>query len=222
MGGEIKIIRYGIEKTMFITFEGIEGSGKTTQVKHVADFLRKKGHDCVITREPGGTPIGEKIRAILLDPASKGLSPLTELLLYTADRVQHVKELLGPSLAAGKTVLCDRYFDATLVYQGYARGLDIELIEQLHRLLLAGLRPDITFLLDLPPETGLARAWTQINNGNRTGRESRFEKEALSFHEKVRAGYLTLARKEPERFRIIDASRDVDDVKKDIMKVFAL
>lgn len=207
---------------MFITFEGIEGSGKTTQVKHVADFLRKKGHDCVITREPGGTPIGEKIRAILLDPASKGMNPLTELLLYTADRVQHVKELLGPSLAAGQTVLCDRYFDATLVYQGYARGLDIELIEQLHKLLLAGLRPDITFLLDLAPETGLSRAWAQINNGNRTGRESRFEKEALSFHEKVRSGYLTLARKEPGRFRIIDASRDVDDVQKEILKVFAL
>jgi len=207
---------------MFITFEGIEGSGKTTQVKHVADFLRKKGHDCVITREPGGTPIGEKIRAILLDPASKGMNPLTELLLYTADRVQHVKELLGPSLAAGQTVLCDRYFDATLVYQGYARGLDIELIEQLHKLLLAGLRPDITFLLDLPPETGLSRAWAQINNGNRTGRESRFEKEALSFHEKVRAGYLALARKEPERFRIIDASRDVDEVQQEILKVFRL
>lgn len=207
---------------MFITFEGIEGSGKTTQLKHIADFLRKKGHDCVITREPGGTPIGEKIRAILLDPASKGMNPLTELLLYTADRVQHVKELLGPSLAAGQTVLCDRYFDATLVYQGYARGLDIKLIEQLHQLLLAGLRPDITFLLDLPPETGLSRAWAQINNGNRTGRESRFEKEALSFHEKVRSGYLTLARKEPERFRIIDASRDLDDVQKEILKVFAL
>jgi dTMP kinase len=206
---------------MFITFEGIEGSGKTTQIKHVADFLRKKGHDCVLTREPGGTPIGEKIRAILLDPASKGMSPLTELLLYTADRVQHTKELLGPSLAAGRTVLCDRYFDATLVYQGYARGLDIELIEQLHKLLLAGLRPDITFLLDLPPETGLSRAWAQINNGNRTGRESRFEKETLSFHEKVRSGYLTIARKEPERFRIIDASRDVDDVQQEILKVFA-
>jgi dTMP kinase len=207
---------------MFITLEGIEGSGKTTQLKHIADFLRKKGHDCVITREPGGTPIGEKIRAILLDPASKGINPLTELLLYMADRVQHVKELLGPSLAAGQTVLCDRYFDATLVYQGYARGLDIELIEQLHQLLLAGLRPDITFLLDLPPETGLSRAWAQINNGNRTGRESRFEKEALSFHEKVRAGYLTLARKEPERFRIIDASRDLNDVQKEILKVFRL
>jgi dTMP kinase len=204
---------------MFITFEGIEGSGKTTQLKHIADFLRKKGQDCVITREPGGTPIGEKIRAILLDPASKGIDPLTELLLYTADRVQHVRELLGPSLAAGQTVLCDRYFDATLVYQGYARGLDIGLIEQLHKLLLAGLQPDITFLLDLSPETGLSRAWAQIHNGNRTGRESRFEKEALAFHEKVRSGYLTLARREPGRFRIIDAGRDADAVRKEILKV---
>ncbi|MEW6670537.1 MAG: dTMP kinase [Thermodesulfobacteriota bacterium] len=207
---------------MFITFEGIEGSGKTTQIRHVAGFLKEKGQDCVVTREPGGTRIGEKVRAILLDPESKGMNPLTELLLYTADRVQHVKELLGPSLAAGKTVLCDRYVDATLVYQGYARGLDIELIERLHGLLLADLRPDITFLLDLPPETGLSRAWAQINNGNRTGRESRFEKEALSFHEKVRSGYLALARKEPERFCIINADRDVGEVQKDILKVFAL
>jgi len=206
---------------MFITFEGIEGSGKTTQLRHVADFLKKRGHDCVITREPGGTRIGEKIRAILLDPASKGMDPLTELLLYTADRVQHVKELLEPSLAIGKTVLCDRYFDATVVYQGYARGLDIELIKRLHRLLSAGLRPDITFLLDLPAEAGLSRAWAQIDNGNRTGKETRFEKEALSFHEKVRAGYLALARKEPERFRIIDAGRNAADVQKDILKVLA-
>jgi len=207
---------------MFITFEGIEGSGKTTQLNHIADYLRKKGEACVLTREPGGTPIGEKIRAILLDPASKGMDPMTELLLYTADRVQHVKELLGPSLAAGKIVLCDRYFDATLVYQGYARGLDIELIEQLHRMLPAGLRPDITFLLDLPPEMGLSRAWAQIDAGNRTGRESRFEKEALSFHEKVRSGYLALARKEPERFRIIDAGRDAAEVQTEILKVLAL
>jgi len=207
---------------MFITFEGIEGSGKTTQLKQVAGFLRKKGHECIITREPGGTKIGEKIRAILLNPASKGMDPLTELLLYTADRVQHVKELLEPSLAAGKTVLCDRYFDATLVYQGYARGLDIELIERLHGVLLADLRPDITFLLDLRPEAGLSRAWAQINNGNRTGRETRFEKEALSFHEKVRSGYLALAHREPARFRIIDASRNIDEVQKDILKVFRL
>jgi len=206
---------------MFITFEGIEGSGKTTQLKQIAGFLRKCGHDCVITREPGGTRIGEKIRAILLDPASRGMDPTTELLLYLADRVQHVKELLEPSLAAGKTVLCDRYFDATVVYQGYARGLDIERIKQLHRLLPPNLQPDITFLLDLPVEAGLARAWAQIDNGNRTGRETRFEKEALAFHEKVRAGYLALARREPERFRIIDAGRNAAEVQKDILKVLA-
>ena len=205
---------------MFITFEGIEGSGKTTQIKHIADYLQENGHDCVVSREPGGTAIGRKIRAILLDPESWDMDALTELLLYTADRVQHVRELLKPSLMANRTVLCDRYFDATLVYQGYARGLDVALIERLHQLLLAGLKPDITFLLDLSPEVGLSRAWAQIKNGNRTGRESRFEKEALAFHEKVREGYLALARKEPKRFRIIDADRNVEDVQRDILKVF--
>ncbi|MFC1816147.1 dTMP kinase [Thermodesulfobacteriota bacterium] len=207
---------------MFITLEGIEGSGKTTQLKHIADFLRKNGHDCIITREPGGTEIGEKIRRILLDPDSRDIDPLTEMLLYTADRVQHVKALLTPSLSAGKTVLCDRYFDATVVYQGYARGLDIELIEQLHQLMLAGLKPDITILLDLPPEEGLSRAWEQINNGTRTGRETRFEKEAVEFHRKVRAGYLARAQNEPDRFRVIDARQNVNAIREEILKVLSL
>jgi len=206
---------------MFITLEGIEGSGKTTQMRFIADFLQARGHDCLLTREPGGTALGARIRAILLDPESRAIDPLTELLLYTADRVQHVKELVGPALAAGRTVLCDRYFDATLVYQGYARGLAVELIEQLHRLLLADLRPDLTLLLDLAPEAGLARAWAQIDNGDRTGQECRFEKEAVAFHEKVRAGYLTLARREPERFRVIDAGRDIENVRRDILKVLS-
>jgi dTMP kinase len=206
---------------MFITLEGIEGSGKTTQMRFIADFLRQRGQDCLLTREPGGTAIGARIRAILLDPESRGLDPLTELLLYTADRVQHVTELVGPALASGRTVLCDRYFDATLVYQGYARGLGLELIRELHRLMLAGLRPDLTLLLDLSPEEGLARAWGEIKNGSRTGRECRFEKEAIAFHEKVRAGYLMLARNEPDRFRVIDASRPVEDVRRDILKVLA-
>ncbi|MFC1798227.1 dTMP kinase [Thermodesulfobacteriota bacterium] len=207
---------------MFITLEGIEGSGKTTQIKGISDYLCNKGHDCVITREPGASAIGKKIRAILLDPDSKGIDPMTELLLYTADRVQHVKELLEPSLAAGKTILCDRYFDATLVYQGYARGLDMEMIRELHRLMIKGLQPDLTILLDLSPEEGLARAWQQIDNGMRTDKESRFEKETLAFHTKVRAGYLELARREPERFRIIDAVQDEKQVLKDILKALPL
>ena len=204
---------------MFISFEGIEGSGKTTHVKHTVRFLQDKGHDCVITREPGGTRIGEKIRAILLDPLSKDMDPLTEFLLYMADRAQHIKECILPLLSDGKMVLCDRYYDATMAYQGFARGLNIGLIEKMHKLLFENLKPDITLLLDLPPEIGLARAWKQINNGNRVSEETRFEEETLSFHKKVRSGYLELARLEPERFRIIDASKDEHGVREEIIKI---
>jgi dTMP kinase len=206
---------------MFISFEGIEGSGKTTHVKHTVRFLQDKGHDCVITREPGGTRIGEKIRAILLDPLSKDMDPLTEFLLYMADRAQHIKECILPLLSDGKMVLCDRYYDATMAYQGFARGLDIGLIEKMHKLLFENLKPDITLLLDLPPEIGLARAWKQINNGNRVSEETRFEEERLSFHRRVRAGYLELAGLEPERFRIIDASKDEHGVREEIIKILA-
>lgn len=207
---------------LFITFEGIEGSGKTTQITNTLKFLQGKGHDCVLTREPGGTRIGEKIRSILLDPESKTMDPMAELLLYTADRVQHAKEVLKRSLAAGKTVVCDRYFDATLVYQGVARGLDTELIYKLHHLMLDGLMPDITILLDLSPEEGLARAWEQINNGTRTGLETRFEEETIAFHRKVRTGYLTLAQKEPSRFRVIDAAQDENHVKNKIFEAISI
>ena len=204
---------------MFISFEGIEGSGKTTHAKHAVRFLQDKGHDCVITREPGGTRIGKKIRAILLDPLSKDMDPLTELLLYTADRAQHIKEYILPLLAEGKMVLCDRYYDATMAYQGFARGLDIGLIEKMHTLLFENLKPDLTLLLDLPPEVGLKRAWKQINNGNRISEETRFEEERLSFHKRVRAGYLELSRLEPERFRVIDASKKEAEVRKEIINI---
>lgn len=204
---------------MFISFEGIEGSGKTTHAKHMAIFLREKGHECVITREPGGTRIGEKIRAILLDPLSKDMDPLTELLLYTADRAQHIKEYILPLLSDGKMVLCDRYYDATLAYQGFARGLNVDLIEKMHHLLFENLKPDITLLLDLPPEIGLKRAWEQINNGNRISEETRFEEERLSFHKRVREGYLELSRLEPERFRIIDASKKEHEVREEIRQI---
>jgi len=206
---------------MFITLEGIEGSGKTTQAKHMASFLQAKGIDCVLTREPGGTRIGKKIRSILLDPVSKDMSPLTELLLYNADRAQHINELIGPSLAAGKTVICDRYFDATWVYQGFTRGVDIGLVKRLHQLIFEGLKPDITILLDLLPQLGLARAWKEIENGARIEAETRFEAEALTFHKNVRLGYLELARREPERFRIIDASKDEHSVKTAIINTLS-
>ena len=197
---------------MFITLEGIEGSGKTTQISRLVEFLEDRGIECVTTRQPGGTLIGKNIRSILLDPANSALEPLAELLLYMADRAQHINELIRPALQNGKTVVCDRYFDATLVYQGFARGLSIELIGQLHQILFDDLKPDVTLLLDLPPQVGLERAWQQLNNGQRSGDESRFEAEALAFHEKVRSGYLELARLEPDRFRIVDAAQSPDEV----------
>ncbi len=206
---------------MFITLEGIEGSGKTTQIGHLKAYFEGRGHRCVVTREPGGTVIGEKIRAILLDPQNRDLAPSAELLLYMADRAQHIHSLVKPALAGDSIVLCDRYFDATLVYQGFARGLDVRLIEKLHALLFDNLKPDVTLLLDLPPRIGLARAWKQLDDGSRVGRESRFEEEAVAFHEKVRSGYLELANLEPERFRIIDASQDEQNVKAQIRKILS-
>ena len=204
---------------MFITLEGIEGSGKTSQIRHIRAFFEDMGRRCTVTREPGGTDIGEHIRAILLDPESRDLSPGAELLLYTADRVQHAAQVIRPSLAMGHVVICDRYFDATLAYQGYARGLDMGLIRELHRLMLNDLTPDLTLLLDLSPDQGLARAWNQIDSGARAGDETRFEREALRFHEKVRAGYLDLAQQAPHRYRIIDASASEGDVRQTVCDI---
>ncbi|MGD9416287.1 MAG: dTMP kinase [Desulfobacterales bacterium] len=203
---------------MFITLEGIEGSGKTTQIDRLADFLAQNGIKCVITRQPGGTVIGESIRSILLNPENDTLAPMTELLLYLADRAQHINEVIKPALATGQTVVCDRYFDATVVYQGFARGLSVQLLKDLHQLLFDNLKPDVTLLLDLSPQQGLERAWQQLNSGQRVGRESRFESEAIVFHEKVRAGYLELARLEPQRFHVINAARSPDQVFAEISK----
>ncbi len=203
---------------MFITFEGIEGSGKTTQIKLLVPVLQAKGYDCVFTREPGATEIGKKIRAILLDASHTAMLPLTELLLYEADRAQHVHEVVKPALAANKVVVVDRFFDATTVYQGYARGFDLKLIEQIHHLVLGNLKPDLTMVLDLPVDLGLKRAWQRINSQSDLS-EDRFEKEDVAFHEKVRQGYLALARAELERFRVIDASRDAEAVHRDIVDV---
>ena len=204
---------------MFITLEGIEGCGKTTQIDHLRTFFENRGQPCVVTREPGGTAIGGDIRSILLNPSNKDMGPRTELLLYMADRAQHIASLVKPALAEGKVVLCDRYFDATVVYQGYARGLGARFVCELHRLLLDDFKPHITLLLDLSPRIGLARAWKELDKGTRSGAESRFEEETLSFHEKVRSGYLELARAEPDRFRIIDATGDVQQVQRAIRNV---
>ncbi len=204
---------------MLITLEGIEGSGKTTQVKYIVEFLNKLGHETVATREPGGTEICKKIREILLDPDNCDLSPEAELMLYCADRAQHIKSLIIPALASGKVVICDRFMDATTAYQGYARGISLDMINSLHEIILKDLRPDLTLLLDLEPETSLPRALKQLNNGQRTTAEARFEKENLLFHKKVRDAYLKLALKEPDRFRIINASLDETEVRNNIINI---
>lgn len=203
---------------MFITFEGIEGAGKTTQIRYTADYLTAAGHQCMITKEPGGSAIGRQIRAILLDPANHDIHPVTELLLYAADRNQHIQELIRPALSSGKTVICDRFHDSTLVYQGYARALDMALIHDLNRRVLSDFQPDMTFILDLEPTIGLNRAWQEVDQGERTDRETRFEHEALSFHQKVRDGYLELARQDPGRFIVIDAAQDENTVKDEILR----
>ncbi len=197
---------------MLITLEGIEGAGKTSQIQNIVALLEARGYECVTTREPGGTEIGLQIREVLLNPANIELDARAELMLYVADRIQHIQRVIRPQLKAGKVVLCDRFFDATLVYQGYARGLDKRLICDLHRLVCDDLKPDLTLLFDLKPETGLSRAWRQINSGGRVGAESRFEQEKIDFHQKVRNGYLDVARSEPQRFRLVDAEQNQSQV----------
>ena len=190
---------------MLITFEGIEGSGKSTQARYLAKWLAAGNYPCVLTREPGGTPIGSQIRSILLNSANRDMQPLAELLLYNADRVQHIQQVIRPALAAGQMVICDRFYDATVVYQGAARGIRHEQVEALHRLMCDNLLPDVTFLLDVRPSVGLSRAWKDISAGLRADGQHRFEEEALSFHENVRKGYLDLAAQHPQRFQLVDA-----------------
>ena len=188
---------------MFITFEGIEGCGKTTQIKLLAKRLTKLGIPFIRTFEPGGTRIGHKIRRILLDARHRHLDPLAELLLYIADRSQHMAEVVKPALTKGQWVLCDRFSDATVAYQGKARGQDLDLIRLLNAQAKAGIEPDLTFVLDCPVEVGLGRALQRNQSGALKGQD-RFELEKLTFHEKVRQAYLDLARQEPKRFVILD------------------
>jgi dTMP kinase len=209
------------EFLMFITLEGVEGAGKTSQVENIVAFFKARGYECVTTREPGGTAVGRQIRAILLDTANAGMDAGTELLLYVADRVQHIQSFIKPHLEAGRVVICDRYADATLVYQGFARGLDSALISRLHTLMCNDLQPDLTILFDLEPELGLARAWQRIEGRSGQADESRFEQETLVFHQKVREGYLTLARDNSHRFSIIDARQDKQNVTRAIENLLA-
>jgi len=190
---------------VFITFEGIEGCGKTTAIKYVAQYLKKMGHDVILTREPGGTKIGDRIRKILLSQKSSAMTPKAELMLYCASRAQHVEEIIFPAVHKGKIVLCDRFSDATLAYQGYARGLGVKEVKSLNKIACRGLEPDLTILLDVDVRTGLRRAMRR-NDENNGWDEGRFERESEEFHNRVREGYLKLAQKEKKRIKIIDST----------------
>lgn len=203
---------------MFITFEGIEGCGKTTQVKLLAKELLRQGRHVTLTREPGGCAIADKIRAILLDAGNAAMTPLTELLLYAAARSQHLNDTVRPALEAGEIVICDRFTDATVAYQGYGRGLDLDLIGRLNALATNGLAPGLTVLMDCPVEVGLGRALSRIN-GTLGPKEERFERESYLFHEKVRTGYRALAHAEPARFAVIDADRPVSEIASEVAEV---
>jgi len=197
--------------SFFITFEGVEGSGKTTQIHRLKKYLTQKGIPCRITREPGGTPIGEKIRKVLLNPKFQEMVPLAELFLYEASRAQHVHEVILPLLKEGGVVISDRFMDASIAYQGYGRKVDLKWVERLNRLASYGIKPDITFLLDCPSDMGLKRA-LQRNQRRKNKKEDRFEREQIEFHRRVRRGYLALAKKEPQRVKIIDTRQGEEKV----------
>ena len=197
---------------MFISFEGIEASGKSTAQRLLAEHLQGLGYDPLLTREPGGCALGRSLRPILLDARTRGLSSRAELYLFLADRAQHVAEVIRPALEAGQTVLCDRYADSTLAYQGYGRGLDPEHLRRINDMATGGLMPDLTLLLDLPVHCGLERAGLRNREEGTVLSEGRFDAESLEFHERVRQGYRSLAAEEPERFAIIDAAQPPEDV----------
>lgn len=191
---------------LFITFEGTDGAGKTTQIERLTADLRQIGYDVCLTREPGGTPISEQIRDMLLNPDHSEMAATTELMLYAASRAQHVSEVIKPALKAGKIVICSRFTDATIVYQGYGRGLDLERIHRLNRIATDCVTPDVTFVLDLPVETGLQRVQ------NSRGGLDRLEREKIDFHHRLREGYQTIAQQEPQRLKIIDAQVSPEQV----------
>jgi len=187
-----------------ITLEGIDNSGKSTQVKKVFSYLKRKGYPAILVREPGGTEISEKIRKILLSQKNHEMSPITELLLYQAARAQLVKEVILPALKRGEIVICDRFYDSTTAYQAYARGLDLNLIQKLNSFASSGIVPDLTIVMDLKPETALERARKTRKTPDR------LEREKLRFHRQVRAGYLAIAKKEPVRVKVIDGHDSVE------------
>jgi dTMP kinase len=206
-----------MERGRFITFEGPEGSGKSTHIRRLARRLRAEGREVLITREPGGTPTGEAIRGILQhDRAGEPIAPVAELLMFEASRAQLVQRVIAPALRKGAWVLCDRFADSTTAYQGYGRAFDLATIHVVNALAIQGCVPDLTILLDLPVGEGFQRLAGR--NSTRNAEHDRFERESRRFHERVRAGYLKLARRWPARFRVIDSGRAQPDVEADIWR----
>lgn len=196
----------------FITLEGGEGAGKSTQIQVVKDYLEARGIDVVVTREPGGTPVGQEIRNLLVSGDKDKWSPLSETLLILADRAAHLERVIRPALADGKYVVCDRFFDSTRAYQGIAGGLGLEVIHNLQQPVLGTTLPDVTLLLDIDPEKGLSRAQER-------GGDLRFESKTLAYHQTLRQAFLDFAKQEPERMVVIDADRDIEAVSTDIITV---
>jgi len=204
---------------LFITFEGLDGCGKTTQIRLLAGALRDYGRVVVETAEPGGTDIGRQIRRILLDPVNQAIHSRTELLLYFGSRAQNVEEVIRPSLSRGHDVICDRFTDSTLVYQGCGRGLDTQMILDLDRIACNGLAPDLTLLIDIDVDTSLKRA--RRRNERADASESRIDEESFAFHDRVRSGYLGLAKQYPERYQVIDGRASIEEVAASVWKAVA-
>ena len=202
---------------MFVTFEGIDGSGKTTQLNRLRDYLLKRGISTRVVREPGGTVVGESIRKLLLNSKTTGLDPLGELLLYYASRSQNLVENLIPALEAKEWVLCDRFADASMAYQGYGRGIDLEVIHKLNQIVLRDHKPDLTILIDIEPEISLHRA--RARDRQRLTDEKRFEMESLEFFRRVRAGYLIIARENAERMRVVQGDAPPEVIQENIQRI---
>jgi dTMP kinase len=195
--------------SLFITFEGPDGSGKTTQIELLAERLRSLGHDVLITREPGGTSIGDQIRAVVHDVKNVEMTHETEFLLYSASRAQIVRQVIRPHLARGGTVLCDRFADSSMAYQGYGRELDLEMVGCITQFATGGLVPDLTIYLDLPVEVGLQRK--ESAHVAQAGEWNRLDQQTLDFHRRVRQGYLKMAQADPDRWLVVDAARSIPD-----------
>lgn len=202
----------------FITFEGIEGSGKSTQIKLVAEYLTRKNVSLIVTQEPSGTDIGRKIGSILFNRENNNMCAETEMFLFCAARAQHVREVIMPALKQNKVVLCDRFSDATYAYQGAGRGLDSKVIKLINDYSSMLLKPDLTLLFDLPVEIGLQRANKRNDNLKEAASIDRFEKENMEFHKRIRESYLSLLKNEPGRFRLIDANRDIETIQKEVCR----